>query len=229
MNDYEDTDDTDGDAGEGEGGIGSTFLTGPWSPVEGEELEGFLDQINPVDGKHRVAPETTDVAWRTLPFYESVVLIRVKDPSWGNPNLTLYYLTDEGNLFRLNGTSPPIHEVNAKGPVKITEDNVLDYLRFFCYFVRGDEGPFYIAETMDDPVMPAEMDETTHSVLEGAVRPAAFEGMNEKGNYLCDAVVFYANGLFIANFSVQPGGMIEMLSDEGIAPDLPTRVDSPIS
>ena len=153
----------------------------------------------------------------------------MKDPNWTNPKLNIYYLTDQGNLFRLNGTSPPIHEVNAKAPIKINEANVLEYLRFFCFFVRGEEGPFYVAESMDDPNMPTDMDETTRSVVEGTIRPATFEGVNEQGHFLCDAVVFYSNALFIANFAVQPTGMIEMLDDEPIAADLPTRVETPVS
>lgn len=200
-----------------------------WNPVQGEELSGFLEQINPIDGKYRVDPQSTQVEWCMLPFYDQVALIRVKDPNWTNPKLNIFYLTDQGNLFRLNGTSPPIHEVNAKAPIKITEENVLEYLRFFCYFVRGEEGPFYIAESMEDPNMPTEMDETTRSVIEGTIRPATYEGKNDQGHYLCDAVVFYSNALFIANFAVQPTGMIEMLDDEPIAADLPVRVEQPVS
>lgn len=200
-----------------------------WNAVTGEELVGFLEQINPVDGKYKTSPDSTQVHWRPLPFYESVALIRVKDPNWVNKKLCIYFLTDQGNLFRLNGTSPPIHEVNAKAPVKITEANVLDYLRFFCFFVRGEEGPFYVAESMDDPNMPKDMDDTTRSVVEGSIRAASFEGMNDQGHYLCDAVVFYSNALFIANFAIQPGGMIEMLDDEPIATDLPAKVDCPVS
>ena len=200
-----------------------------WNPVQGEELAGFLEQINPIDGKYHVKADSTQVEWRMLPFYDQVALIRVKDPNWTNPKLNIFYLTDQGNLFRLNGTSPPIHEVNAKAPIKVTEENVLDYLRFFCYFVRGEEGPFYIAESMEDPNMPTEMDETTRSVIEGTIRPCTFEGMNDQNHYLCDAVVFYSNALFIANFAVQPTGMIEMLDDEPIAADLPVRVEQPVS
>ncbi len=200
-----------------------------WNEVEGDELVGFLDQINPIDGKYRTSPNSTRVAWRTLPFYESVALIRVQDPNWVNKSMTIYYLTDQGNLFRLNGTSPPIHEVNSKAPIKINEDNVLDYLRFFCFFVRGDEGPFYVAEDMADANLPQDMDATTKSVIEGTIRPASFEGMNEQGHFLCDAVVFYSNALFIANFSVQKSGMIEMMNDEPIAGDLTSKVDKPIA
>lgn len=200
-----------------------------WNSVDGDELAGFLDQINPIDGKYRTSPASTQVAWRTLPFYETVALIRVRDPNWVNKDLCIYYLTDQGNLFRLNGTSPPIHEVNNKAPVKINPDNVLEYLRFFCFFVRGDAGPFYIAEDITDANMPTDMDGTTRSVIEGTIRPASFEGMNEQGHFLCDAVVFYSNALFIANFAVQPNGMIEMLNDEPIAGDLSSSINRPIA
>ena len=61
-----------------------------WNPVQGEELAGFLDQINPIDGKYKVSADTTQVDWRMLPFYDSVALIRVKDPNWLNKNLYIY-------------------------------------------------------------------------------------------------------------------------------------------
>ncbi len=199
-----------------------------WIPVEGEELVGFLEQVNPIGGKHKVSAASTKVEYRMLPFYDNVAMIRVKDPSWA-PDLFIYYLTDQGNLYWLNGTSPPIHEVNAKAPVKITDDNVLEYLRFFCFFVRGEEGPFLIAESMEDPYIPKNIDDRTRSVIEGTIRPASYEGKNEKGFFLCDAVVYYSNALFIANFAVQPGGMIEMLDDEPIAADLSVKVGAPIS
>ncbi|MFA5593050.1 MAG: hypothetical protein WC989_07035 [Micavibrio sp.] len=205
------------------------YIDNDWIPVEGEELAGFLEQVDPIGGKYKVSTATTQVQYRMLPFYDQVAMIRVKDPAWTPANLYIYYLTDQGNLYWLNGTSPPIHEVNAKAPVKITDDNVLEYLRFFCFFVRGEEGPFLIAESMDDPYLPQNPDDRTRSVIEGTVRPASYEGKNDKGFYLCDAVVFYSNAMFIANFAVQPTGMIEMLDDEPIAADLAVRVDAPVS
>lgn len=205
------------------------YMDNKWNPVQGDELTGFLDQINPVGGKYKVNAATTRVEWRMLPFYDQVALIRVKDPAWTPRNLFIYYLTDQGNLYWLNGTSPPIHEVNAKAPVKITEDNVLEYLRFFCFFVRGEEGPFLIAESMDDTYVPKDLEPKAQSVIEGTIRPATYEGRNEQGHFLCDAVVYYSNALFIANFAVQPGGMIEMMDDEPIAADLPVKIDAPVA
>lgn len=205
------------------------YIDDNWNPVTGDELAGFLSQVNPVDNKFQTNPETTEVAWRQLPFYDRVAMIRLKDPSWSPSNLVLYYLTDQGNLFRLNGTSPNIHEVNAKAPIKVTEDNVIDYLKFFCFFVRGEEGPFLIAESIEDPYIPSDLDEKTATVISNTVHPATYKGQNEQGHFLCDAVVFYSNALFEAQFAVQPSGMIEMLDDDPIAIDLPARVDAPIA
>ena len=198
-----------------------------WIAVEGEEKVGFLEQINPIGGKHKVSPQTTQVHYRALPFYNGLAMIRVWDSLWPNKKLRIYYLTEQGNLYRLNGTSPPIHEVNGKGFVNVTEENVLEYLRFFCFFVRGEEGPFLISEDANDPLLP-EMDEATKNAFANVLRPASYEGKDEKGNFRCDAIVFYSNALFLANFSVQPSGMIEMLDDEPVLPEIPVRVDQPV-
>ncbi len=199
-----------------------------WNAVTGDEQAGFLSQVGTIDGRHRTAAETTEVAWRTLPFYEQVVLVRLRDRTWTPENLAVYYLANQGKLTRLDGTSPPIHQTNADAPVRINDDNVLEYLRFFCFFVRGEDGPFLVAESMDTVGMPAEMDEGTRRVIEGTLRPASFEGKNAEGYWLCDAIVFYSNALFLSNFAVQPTGMIEMTDDDPLAQDLPVRTSCPI-
>lgn len=200
-----------------------------WNAVTGDELAGFLSQIGTIDGRHRTSTENTTVAWRSLPFYEQVVLIRVRDRTWLPDNLAIFYLANQGQLTRLDGTSPPIHQTNGDAPIRINDDNVLEYLRFFCFFVRGEDGPFLIAESMDTPGMPKEMDDTTRRAIEGTIRPASFEGKNAEGYWLCDAIVFYSNALFFSNFAVQPTGMIEMTDDDPLAQDLPIKVSAPIT
>ena len=200
-----------------------------WTQVTGDELDGFLAQVGTIDGRHNTSSSSTEVSWRPLPFYEQVVLIRLRDENWDPQHLQIFYLANQGQLTRLDGTSPPIHMVNAESPVKITDDNVLDYMRFFCYFVRGEEGPFLIAENIDDPAMPKNLDDSTTKVIEGVLRDASYEGKDDNNYWLCDAVVFYDDALFLANFAVQPSGMIEMLEDHDLVNDLGVRVDSPVS
>lgn len=201
---------------------------GNWNAVSGEELAGFLSQVGVIDGKHRTDVTTSQVHWRTLPFYKQVVLIRVQDSTWIPENLNIFYLANQGQLTRLDGSSPPIHQTNADAGVHITDDNVLDYLRFFCFFVRGEDGPFLVAESMETHGIPKTMDDTTRRVIEGTLRPASYEGKNAEGFWMCDAIVFYANALYFSNFIIQPSGMIEMSDDDELADKLPIKVDAPI-
>lgn len=200
-----------------------------WSEMGAESLEGWSSRIAPVDGKHRMSRETTRGFRRALPFYDRVELLAFIDEGWVNKRLVIYYLHDSGSLFRLNGTSPPLHEVNAKAPIRLSERDVLEYLRFFCFMVRGEEGPFHVLERADDPFLPVEMDETTRGVVEEAARPARLEGRNDHGHFLVNAMIFYANAIFAANFAVQPTGMVEMLDDEPRVADLPVRVQAPLA
>lgn len=200
-----------------------------WNRVYGSELDKFLDQISPIDGKYFVSGSSTLVDWANLPFYQNVAIIRVHEPMWINSRMVIYYLTYKGNLFRLNGTSPPIHEVNAKSPIQLTEDNALDYLKFFCFFVRGEKGPFYVVENTKDPLFPKDIDETTLLLIEESAHPLKIKEIDSNGNFLCDALVFYSNALFEASFSIQRTGMVEMLNDEPIAGDLLCKIDAPIS
>lgn len=199
-----------------------------WNAVTGEEKKGFLDKVGTIDERHQTSEDQTEIHWRQLPFYKQAALVRLRDSQWDPSNLNVYYLTYKGELTRLDGTSPPIHQMNAEAPIKLDEDNILDYLRFFCFFVRGEEGPFLVSETMETFGLP-EMDEGTSKAVEGVLRPATYEGKNDEGHYMCDAIVFYSNALFLANFAIQQSGMIEMLEDDPLVQDLSVKVDVPVS
>lgn len=200
-----------------------------WRIAEPARKTFMIERCDPVGDKHHLTEASTTVYERDLPFYETVKQIALIDKRWSTHRLILYYLLDGENLYWLNGTSPPLHEVNAKAPLKLDAQNVAAYHRFFCFFVRGEEGPFFIAEALDDPLMPQTMDDSTRTIFEDNLKPLAINGQNEQGHYLCDCVVFYSNALFTANFAIQPTGMVEMLDDTPIAADLPVRIDAPVS
>lgn len=212
------------------------FYEYPWTVCDQKFKDLLIAQLDLVDQSYQVS-QSTQIETCRLDFYESYQLLRLADAAWNNDRLRLYYLSGpDGDLFRLNGTSPAIHEVNAKAPIKLTSQNVLSYLVFFCYFVHGDEGPFYILESIDDPILDAFrtpqgdplLHETTFSVMEGTAKRATLKEVTAEGNYRCDAVVFYSNALFVASFEVVPTGMIEMIDDEPIAADLPFKFQTVI-
>ncbi len=177
-----------------------------------------------VDGA-RSRIDVTGLAW-----YDEALLLRVQDPDWPNPALTAWFVRSaDGALVRLLGRSTPLHDLADSEPLRLGPANVLGYLKFFCFFVRGEEGAFYVLEHADDPLIPAGIDPRLRVLLEETVRPASYEGRDEAGRHLCEAVVWYSNALFHARFALDDGGGIEMLSDEPVAGELPIRADAPLS
>lgn len=199
-----------------------------WQQVQGAQLEPFLKLINPIQGKHTASPQSATAAWCQLPFYTSIGLVKVDDTAWPGGTGPFWFLAKQGRMFLLDGSSAPIHDANEADPIKVTEQNSLDYLRFFCYFVHGDEGPFLIVESLDHPALDkSKLDDATTKVIEGAIRPATFEGKTAEGAFEASAMVLYGNALFSARFSMTENGMIEMIDDEPVAADLPVRKIKP--
>lgn len=199
-----------------------------WQAVTGAQMEPFLKLINPVQGKHTASKDSATVGWAQLPFYNTIALVKVDDTAWPAKTGPFWFLAKQGRMFLLDGSSAPIHDANEADPIKVTEKNALDYLRFFCYFVHGDEGPFLIVEDINHAAIDqSKLDDSTRKVIEGALRPAAFEGKTDEGNFETSAMVLYGNALFSARFSMSENGMIEMIDDEPIAADLPVKKIKP--
>lgn len=201
----------------------------PWREMKDAEKEKIIGRVSPIDGEHVLDANTSAFASVVLPWYENVSLIRITDAGWAPEGLVVYFLELGDELFRLDGASPPIHEVNARAPITLSEDNAVDYLKFFCFFVRGEEGPFFLLESSDDPWIPETEDPLFPSTIASSAAPVEYVGHNAAGHYRCDATVFYADALFKANFEVHPTGMVEMIDDEPVAGDLAGRIDAPLN
>lgn len=199
-----------------------------WQKVQGAQLEPFLKLVNPIQTKWTASPATAEAAWAQLPFYTSIGLVRINDSAWPAGTGPFWFLAKQGRMFLLDGSSAPIHDANEADPITVTEANALDYLRFFCYFVHGDEGPFLIVEDMNHPALDIEkMESGMKSVIEGAIRPTSLEGVTASGAIEASAMVLYGTALFSARFSMTSNGMIEMIDDEPVAADLPVKKIKP--
>lgn len=169
---------------------------------------------------------TLDFNAYDLAFHTEVALIEARPRSSENSSGRLCFLLQNNAVHRLAGTSLPIHEVNAKGAPLLNEHTVLDYLNFFCFFVRGEEGPFLIVDRLENQFLPdfEEPDIDLPSIF----RPPRVWGKDEQECWRVSALVYYANAVVAADFSVQPGGMIEMVNDIPVLADLPARIDAPL-
>jgi len=160
-----------------------------------------------------------------LAFYGDVTLLEWTSPDW--PAQTRVCFLEYGEqLLRLDGTSPPIHQVNASADLVLTEANVLDYLAFFCFFVRGTDGPFLVVDRQDHPMVPAVV---RTPEFHAKFRAPQLFGRSRMGNFLASTTVYYSNALFVADFRVILTGMVEMADDAPVLADLAARVEVPLA
>ena len=207
-----------------------------WQPLDDPALEALLQP----EGWHaRFSPDVTLHA-RSLPFYPGHRLVMARCPHWLPANAALYWLlAPDQTSYRLNGVSPPIHEANAQSAQRLTEELAPAYLCFFGFFVRGEEGPFYIIDSLDAPLLPAHLrqqdeDRDPQQARERSALRRIFQGVrtfgtDENGHVRLSALVYYSNAVFVADFLVQASGMVEMQNDNPLIADLSTRIDAPLT
>ncbi len=223
-------------------------LPSPWVVVRGVVKDRLIDLFNKKKKTHIANLERTQVCASPLSFYQNVSIIRFRDQHWENSlsaSYFLYYSAFEtmskstsldsqieksmaGLKYSLNGTSAAIDEINTKAPIRLNERNVLDYVRFFNFFVRREEGPLYILEDNRDFNLPSNIPESMQNVIDGIIRPAHYEGMTKEGKFIVDSIILYSNVFFQAVFEVAPSGMVKVLNNLPLAGDLPVRINVPL-
>src|SRR5690606_2568768 len=128
-----------------------------------------------------------------------------------HPPGTLMLLVDDERVILLDGTSAPIHELNATRALKCDAETAIGYLRFFCFVVRGEEGPFVILEPPVEPRPAAVPDEPEYEPgVTAQAQPIQALGFDEDRRFRYGAIVAYGSGLFHAVFAVDREGPIEM-------------------
>lgn len=180
--------------------------------------------------------ETSRIRARPVGFYPGWHLAECLVRFPGQPDLLLFSFLyrparrsdDKGAFVLLDGTSPPIHELNATGAIRLdTDARRRDYLRFFCAHVWGEEGPFTLVETLDE--LPSEGLEESTEIFPVRSREVEGEGRQDASPY--QAVVWYGGHLFQADFWVLHSGMVEMEDDtpiQELQPELKVHYEKPV-
>lgn len=201
-----------------------------WKPVKAVDREELIKHLDLEDERYAIGDDA-EIHAAALSFYnpKTVRIVQIKSPAWNQLGLNIYYLKYKRKLYRLNGASPPIHEINSKVPIRLDADNVLSYLRFFCFFVHGEDGPFLVAESLHQAEIPSALTEAERDELLKVLRPACFIGYDEeKAEFVATASIYYSNAIFIADFSIQHTGMIMMMNDQPVLADLSAKVSKPL-
>ncbi len=116
---------------------------------------GWTPPIIVTDALRRLAHENPAFKRRNLACYRDWDLVEAvsPDPTDEGREARFAFLWKDADekqtaqLWPMDGSSPAIHLFNTRTHLRLdSEREVLDYLKFFCGYVWGDEGPFRIVD-----------------------------------------------------------------------------------
>jgi hypothetical protein len=165
-----------------------------------------------------------------LPFYRNHHLLRL-ELRFDATLETVYLLDGGGDTVWLSGESHPIHFVNQREDLQLGQAPVIDYVRFFLFFLRAGEQAFALIESSQELNATGHDDawfETNRETLSDADRqrwttlhrarrlitPPRYKEKDEDGRWLIQACIAYEGQLADVTFAVSPSGEIEMVHDE---------------
>ena len=181
-------------------------------------------------------PETATLKEKNLIFYPGYTLVQARIESSDSKPEEKYFIWKPGDVdcIQLDGSSIPIHDANERACLKLNQDTVKDYIRFFCDFVCGEAGPFTIIEGLGSPRFERKYQtyidqakfniEGQDELVEGKgvpndkkeeiiARISPMEIREIDGEFKVDVCVWYDTILFKAEFTVATDGWAEMADD----------------
>lgn len=167
-------------------------------------------------------------------FDPSHTLTEVYDSRWPLRERAWFLGVDkDGDPRRLDSTSRPLHDFFTHTELHLTARTARHWLRFFCYFVHGEDGPFLIA---DDPLRLADhagLPEHHRRIaaVTKHLQPITRVRTRSKayvGRYVYDTTVHYHTTLFRSRFAVSIDGQIDMISDDVKLENTGLRISRPL-
>jgi len=185
-----------------------------------DETASVLDVVNEMVEGSLFDPLETTILAVDLPFYEGWRFLDIADHAT-SPPLQRYVFQKEDGFIMLDWSFRPIYVVNELAPVKIDEETVLDYVRFFFSHVRGKHGRFILCESLENVNWKEEPPVTARKSFADFIKPMEILEKREDGVFKIDARMLLKDALFKVNVYVEPSGRVTLTDHEVLIEDMP--------
>ena len=122
-----------------------------WQRLDRDNTIQVLNAVKSADNEGMFSLGTSEVQSARLPFYKDYTTYKITSFA-SLPSFTFQFLSDGTFFHYLDGTEDPIHTVNDKGVLNLTEHNILEYLSFYFAQVGNDEGDEVIVVTTPNDI-----------------------------------------------------------------------------
>lgn len=120
-----------------------------WEELSPEDTKSFIDQVRDEALENIFDYKFCKVFQRPYPFYKNGILLTLENHSVAPP-FTLEYFQSGDTVVFMDGGMEPFHLLNQNGCLRINEENVVDYLEFYCKFVNQRPKNILLLRNPDD-------------------------------------------------------------------------------
>ena len=195
-----------------------------WTDLDPEVARAIFGQLLDIEDADRRALLKVKGRSGALPFYREwrlVWLVLENDLTDKDdvPEDVLCLWHEGETPLLLDGTSDPVHDVNARESLALEDAQIPDYIRWFCLAVRAEaEKPFVLFER--PPAKVSAKDRKAAALAQ----PLTPKGRREDGAPQFETTVIFDDVAFTALFAVPKDGVMEMVDDNPLLADFPAKL-----
>ncbi len=195
-----------------------------WEKLNENMIESFLDEVNPSLEPIPFFTDTTSVKYTDLSFYDEYDLYQLKDYD-AVPTVEKFLLYKKGSAIPITWTNEGIYNLNKSAPVILTDETIIDYVKFFFHYVRGRHGRFTIVEHVDDINWKEAPISNTRKALNEMIKTVEIIGKSMDGNYKLSANMVFKDSLFKSTILIDKNGRVSLTDEEILVEAMPVFLD----
>jgi len=190
--------------------------------LEIDETAAIIDVLNgQIDGSIFDPLETTILSIE-LPFYPGFRFLNVADHATTPPLQRLVFQKKDTMDFTvIDWSFKTIQKINGEAPINLTDENIIEYVRFYFGHVKGRHGRFIICETADHIRWKEEPSAEIKRSLNQALSPLQLAKEKNGSAYTINAFMMLKDALFGVQVFVKPNGNVSMSDHQIIMEDIP--------
>ena len=193
--------------------------------LELDETATILDRLNPAFDGTAFDPVEATIMAADMPFYPGCRLLHISTHGT-MPAVRRYAIYSPKQFTVLDFQNEAIYKFNETLPVKLNENNVASYVRFFFTYVRGKHGRFQICENIDDINWKEDPPPSARQAVGKMIKPITLKDVTSEGLYKLEARMVFKDSLFKSEVEVKPNGLVSLSNEELLVEDLPVLDDT---
>lgn len=193
--------------------------------LDKDEARTLATEVNPSFKDGKFNEDTVTVLAQDMSFYPGCRFLDIADFSVV-PTVRKFVVFRPGDAVVLNWTNEPIYRLNERVPVKLDNDNVADYVRFFFSYIRGRHGRFIIVESVDDVAWSEEPPAAARKAIGQMIMPVQIKGEGRDGTFHLVCCMVFKDSLFRTDVHVKKSGVVDLSNEELLIEDMPVLDDT---